>query len=178
MKTYSTAEKPLKVIQKSEALTSFKAQHNLFLRLLTVSKTKTVDLRNVVLYELSGLPLSIFQSTAEQRKSEKTKLLHELEVKECSVKTVGFHHDSATILDFMAVILSTIQKKVGTFGQLLGNLNSAVSSAFQESNTIVLVPNRHDVKHSIKSAERSRRQQSVGLFSSVDQNMPKNCSSW
>ena len=79
-----------------------------------------------------------------------------------SMKTVGFHHYSATILDFMAIIQSTIQKKVGTFGQLLDNLKSSVSWAFQESNIIVLIPDRYDVEQSVKSAERSRQQQCVG----------------
>ena len=96
------------------------------------------------------------------------------------MKTVGFHEDSATILNFMAIIQSTIPKNVGTFGQLLDNLNSSVYSAFQDSNIILLVPDKYDVKHSIKSAERSRRHQCVGqkvFISSVDQNMPKSVSS-
>ena len=156
------SRKTLESNPKNEKLTSFKAHHNIFPRLLTVCKTKTVDLRSVLSYELSGVSLSIFHSTVEQRKSAKSKLLHELEVKEYSVKTVGFHHDSATILDFIAIMQSTIQKKAGTFGHLLGNLKPSVFSVFQESNITVLVPNRYDVKYSIKSAERSRRQQCVG----------------
>ena len=78
------------------------------------------------------------------------------------MKTVGFHYDSTTILDFMAIIQSTIQKKVGKFGQLLDNLKSSVSSDFQEGNIIVLVPDRYNLKQSMKSTERSKQQQCVG----------------
>ena len=64
LKTFSTAEKPLKVIQKkTKHLLPFEAQHKVFSRLLTVSKTRPVDLRSAFLYELSGVPLSIFHST-------------------------------------------------------------------------------------------------------------------
>ena len=69
------------------------------------------------------------------------------------MKAVGFFPDSATIFDFMAIIQPTIQKKVGMFDQLLDNLKSSVSSAFQENNIIVLVPDRYDVKLAVKSAE-------------------------
>ena len=95
------------------------------------------------------------------------------------MKPLGFHHDSATILDFTVIIQPTIQKKVGTFGQLLDNLKSSASPAFQESNITVLVLDRYDVKHSMKSAEQSRQHQCVGqevLISSVDRKMPKNIS--
>ena len=102
-----------------------------------------------------------------------------MEVEEHSVKPLGFHHDCATILDFTVIIQPTIQKKVGTFGQLLDNLKSSASPAFQESNITVLVLDRYDVKHSIKSAEQSRQHLCVGqevLISSVDRKMPKNIS--
>ena len=73
------------------------------------------------------------------------------------MKTVGFHYDSTTILDFMAIIQSTIQKKVGKFGELLDNLKSSVSSNFQEGNIIVLVPDRYELKQPMKSAEWLRQ---------------------
>ena len=95
------------------------------------------------------------------------------------MKPLGFHHDSATILDFIVVIQPTIEKKVGTFGQLLDNLKSSVSSAFQESNITVLVIDRYDIKHLMKSAKQSGQHQCVGqevLISSVDRKMPKNIS--
>ena len=78
------------------------------------------------------------------------------------MKTVSFHYDSTTILDFMATVQSTMQKKVGKFGQLLDNLKSSVSSDFQEGNIIVLVPDRYNLKQSMKSTERTKQQQCVG----------------
>ena len=78
------------------------------------------------------------------------------------MKTVGFHYDSTTILDFTAIIQSTIQKKVGKFGELLDNLKSSVSSNFQEGNIIVLVPDRYELKQPMKSAERLRQQPCLG----------------
>ena len=157
LNTFSAAEKLLKLIQKTKDLLLSRLNFT-FLRLLTVSKTRIVDLISVKLYNILGVPLSISYSTGEQRKSTKRKLLHELEVTGYSVEAVGFHHDSATILDFVAIIQSTIQKKVGTCGQPLDNLKSSVSSAFQKGNIIVLAPDRFDVKQSMKSAERSRHQ--------------------
>ena len=49
--------------KKTKHLLPFEAQHKVFSRLLTVSKTRPVDLRSAFLYELSGVPLSIFHST-------------------------------------------------------------------------------------------------------------------
>ena len=95
------SRKTLESNPKNETFSSFEAQHNLFSRLLTVSKTRTVDLRST--------PLSISYSIGEQRKSAKSKLLHQLEVKWYSIKTVGFHHNFATILDFTVIIQSIIQ---------------------------------------------------------------------
>ena len=59
------SRKSLERNPKKETLNSFEAQHNLFLWLSTLSKTKTVDLRSVISYRLLGVPLSIFHSTGE-----------------------------------------------------------------------------------------------------------------
>ena len=107
------SRKTLESNPKHETSTSFNIT---FLRLLTVSKTKTVDLKSVLSHLFSVVPLSIFYPIGEQRKLAKSKLLHELKTKEYSIKTVGFHNDSASILDFMEIIQWTIQTKAGTFG--------------------------------------------------------------
>ena len=62
---------------------------------------------------------------------------------------------SASIIDFMAVIHSTSKSGLETFADLDKRFESSIYSSLQESNIVVLVPDRYDVEFSIKSDERS-----------------------
>ena len=161
LKTFASGEKELKVRHKNETVTTPKGLQNLFSRLITVSTTRKIDLKSVLSYELYAVPLSLFHVTGEMRKTAKSKLLQELEVKEHSLPSLEFSERSATIVDFMAVVQSNLHPKTTTFGQLLESYKLSVIASLRESKIVVLVPDRYDVELLIKSAERSRRQKAT-----------------
>ena len=84
-------------------------------------------------------------------------------MKESSQASLPQMQDSATIIDFMAVVQTSMSCKPTTFQDLSVCLETAISSAFRESSKVVLVPGRYDIALSIKANERSRRQNSSSL---------------
>ena len=180
LKTFASGEKELKVRHKNETVTTLEGLQNLFSRLITVSTTRKIDLKSVLSYELSAVPLSLFHVTGEMRKTAKSKLLQELKVKEHSLPSLEFSECSATIVDFMAVVQSNLHPKTNTFGQLLESYKMSVIASLRESQTVVLVPDRYDVELSIKSAERSRRLKATSnevLIRNGEQKLPNDLSS-
>ena len=104
------------------------------------------------------------------RKTAKSKLLHELEMKE-----------SSTIIDFMAVVQTSMSLKPSSFQDLSGCLEASITSAFKESSILVLVPDRYDIALSIKADERSRRRKSSSLeikIHSDNQKLPRDLHSY
>ena len=91
-------------------------------------------MKSILNYKLSAVPLSLFYPTGEMRKTAKSKLLHELEMKESSQASLPQMQDSGTIIDFLAVVQTSISSKPTTFQNLSVCLETAISSAFRESS--------------------------------------------
>ena len=161
--TFSTGNKPLKISRKNEASITFKYHQDLFSRLITVSTSRQIDLKVVLSHELAAVPLSLFHTTGEMRKTNKSQLLKELEMQPSTINTLKSHpkETSASVIDFMAVVQSISKSGLATFEDLANRFESSIFSGFQESNFVVLVPDRYDIELSIKSDERSRRQKSM-----------------
>ena len=117
-----------------------------------MTTTRNIDLKSVLSYELFAVPLSLFHLTGEMCNTAKSKLLQELEVKEHSLPSLDFSEHSATIVDFMAVVLSNLHPTTTTFGQLLESYKMSVIASLRESKIVVLVPDRYDIELLIKSA--------------------------
>ena len=160
--TFAAENKKLKISRKSEPLIILKDHQRLFSKLLTVSTSRQIDLKDVLSHELSALPLSLFHPTGEMRKTNKSQLLKELENMTTSTETLVNENKekSATIIDFMALVQSLNKSGLQTFDQLTARLESSILSNRKESNILVLVPDRYDLQDSIKSDERARRQTS------------------
>ena len=177
LKTFSSADKPMQIKKKNETVI-LKNQQNIFSRLLSVSSARPIDLKGVFSHELSAIPLSLFHSTGEMRKTTKSQLLKELEglVTSNTVLNNDNNNLSASIIDFMAVIQSTNLSGLTTFHELAERLEKSILSNFKESRVIALVPDRYDVI-SIKANERKRRQQSSSrmfVITHDTQKLPKN----
>ena len=78
LKTFSSQNKPLVISKEKEKSVVLKTQQNFFNRLLTVSRSRQVDLKEVLKFELTSVPLSIFHLSGEMRKINKSQLLKEL----------------------------------------------------------------------------------------------------
>ena len=182
--TFSSGNKPLKISRKSEPVIILKKHQNLFSRLITVSMSREIDLKDVLAHELSAVPLSIFHPTGEMRKTNKSQLLKELvgeTIESIQYLINEIKDNSATIIDFMAIVQSLNKSGLVTFEDLANRLESAVLSSLKESNTLALVPDRYDVVNSIKSDERFRRQKTdtpVFDIGSDNQKLPKNIASY
>ena len=79
--------------------------------------------------ELAPVPLSLFHLTGEMRKTNKSDLLDELQIKESNrnVLDLTAPEKSLTIIDFMAVVQSTTKGGLKTFEDLSERIKSTIS---------------------------------------------------
>ena len=182
--SFTSENKKLKISRKSEPTIILKDHQQLFSKLLTVSRSRQIDLKAVLSHELSAIPLSLFHPTGEMRKTNKSQLMKELESLSTSKETLHteIKDKSVTVVDFMVLVQSLNKSGLQTFEQLATRLQFSVLSNFKESNVIVLVPDRYDVEDSIKSDERARRQNITEVpvidISNGSLRLPKNLSSY
>ena len=113
----------------------------------------------VLSYELAAVPLSISHLNGDMLKTNKSVLLHELEIDNASTETLpnDSKEDTGVIIDLMALVQSSSANNVLTFEDLSVTFVSHIIDSFKLANIVALVPDRYDLKHSIKSFERSRR---------------------
>ena len=79
VRTFAFANKPMKVKTGTEKELTLNADRELFSRLLIAARKRKVSLQELFCYELSAVPLSLFTPDGSYRKTDKSKLLHELE---------------------------------------------------------------------------------------------------
>ena len=103
---FTSENKKLKISRKSEPTIILKDHQQLFSKLLTVSRSRQIDLKAVLSHELSATPLSLFHPTGEMRKTNKSQLMKELESLSTSKETLHteIKDKSATVVDFMALV--------------------------------------------------------------------------
>ena len=112
----------------------------------------------VLSYELSAVPLSLFHLNGDMRKTNKSVLLHELEIdKSITTVTTGRKQNTGFIIDLMAFVQSMTTKDVVTFDDFSNSLCSVIKQSFNLADFVAVVPDRYDFPYSIKSFERSRR---------------------
>ena len=149
----------------------------LFSQLLVASRKRDLDLKNVLSYELSPVPLSISTLSGNIRKTAKSNLLAELEIDTNSVKALpDYSNSSAYIIDFMAILQTAKKGKLAMFSDLSEALNEQVLSAFKFGNIVSVVPDRYDIELSIKSEckRRSKTQVAERKIISGETKLPSN----
>ena len=114
LKTFATALKTSKTKIQSEAV-QLRATCDMFNRLLIIGKSRNVDLKELLSYSLTPVPLSLGTSDGAICKTNKSKLIHELEKDTECVPNIPV--GSALMVDGMAFI-QQMQKVSSTFGQL------------------------------------------------------------
>ena len=80
VETFASLNKPIKYnVSKSDEVVSQKADRDLFGKLLVAAGKRRLDLQEVLKYELSPVPMSLYHLNGDMRKTTKIKLLQELE---------------------------------------------------------------------------------------------------
>ena len=94
------------------------------------------------------------------RKTDKSKLLHELEIDGSStadLPTLSDPATTATVIYFMAIVQIAVTSKPEPPSQLQTCIESHIKAAYKQCSTVALGPERYDFSMSIKGGERERR---------------------
>ena len=162
--TFSSANKKIRV-KSSEKLVTVNADRDLFGRLLIVSNTRQICLKDVLSFELSPVPYSLANADGSLRKGEKSVLCSLLE-KDVNVieRLSASPNPTVVIIDGMAVIQMSKCAGASTFGELSKNYYSIFSAPLFSNNCVqVHIVFDQYWENSIKGGERQRRGASVGL---------------
>ena len=120
IKTFASLSKKAKVKSVDEKLVTVSADRNLFGRLLIASRSRDIDLREVLKYELDSVPCALAHPDGSLRKTTKSVFLGILEeqVQALPRLPVDDRMSTAYVIDGMAVV--QMMKNAGsvTFGEL------------------------------------------------------------
>ena len=125
-------------------------------RLVVVSQTREVDLETLFGYELSSVPLSLFNPDGTMRKCCKSDLLKELERDLAVDELEETDETTLTVIDFMVLVrmICSETSKCNTFCDLSDALLKAVMGMFKYGSNVDVVCDRYDIRDSIKGSER------------------------
>ena len=116
-----------------------KFDKDLFQRFLVVSRSREIDLQDVLSYELSPVLLSTTHLNGSMRKTAKSNLLKDLMIDIDTPDHLPGHDFSSTIylIDFMVLVQSTQKGESKTFGDLAKVIAESVTSSFRFGSKIV-----------------------------------------
>ena len=156
--TFISSNKSIKCNVNSTSK-SIKIDRELFQRMLVISQARDIDISQVLTYELSSIPLSITYMNGDMRKSQKSVLLKELEIdSETIVERPAFaKNKTCEIVDLMGLVHLIRKDDCKTFNDVCNKLAEPLEKILTHCNMLVVVPDRYDIQHSIKSFERNRR---------------------
>jgi len=137
----------------------------LFWRLLGVSKSRDVDLRKVLQYEVATVPSALFHGDGTMRKINKADLAKKLELNCPDVLTelpqISTSTSSAYIIDGMAMVQSLNENHFRMFKDLAEVVQNRtvrlLSNPSLELSCVTIVFDRYDNGSLIKTTERERQ---------------------
>lgn len=176
LRTFSSKKLTLKDSKGRQI--NVKTGRNLFARLLVMSKTREINLKELLSYSLSDYPLSLSTVSGGLVKTAKAKMLEILEgvANNPVVETENLGVDNALIVDAMAV-LQVMKGKWKTFGEFADSIFAYLVKLAHhwKAARLDFVADRYP-EISIKNAERAKRAaqgvQRVHILSK-DQSVPK-----
>ena len=138
---------PIFVLQASIALQPIveikmhPCDRKVFQRLAVISVSRTIDLRDILTYDLGPVPLSLAKTNSSMIKTAESKLMQELKV-DSSVNDISTteNENSCFIIDLMALVQSVVTQNSYLFGDLAMCLSQTVTNAFRYANTVVICP--------------------------------------
>ena len=164
IKTFSSANKKIHV-KSSDKLVTVNADRDLFGRLLIVSNTRQISLKDVLSFELSPVPYSLANADGSLRKGTKSVLCSLLE-KDVNVvqQLTALPNPTVVIIDGMAIIQMSKSAGTSTFGDLSEKYYNIFTAPLFSNNCVqVHVVFDQYWENSIKEGQRERRGASVGL---------------
>ena len=120
IKTFASLSKKAKVKSVDEKLVTVSADRNLFGRLLIASRSRDIDLREVLKYELDSVPCALAHPAGSLRKTTKSVFLEILEEQVLALPRlpVDDRISTAYVIDGMAVVQMMKNAGSATFGEL------------------------------------------------------------
>ncbi|CAB4012975.1 Hypothetical predicted protein [Paramuricea clavata] len=150
------------------------ADRELFGRLLVVAKTRDINLKEILSYELSCVPVSLVHPDGTMRKTAKS-LMPILERNVDSISRLPvLELRTAVIIDAMALIQMVKSAGAATFGEMAGKYFDIITRVLSQNNCsrLDLVFDQYRAM-SIKAAERQERGESLSMEIKIhNQNTP------
>lgn len=167
IKTFASLAKKKMVKTADEKVLTVGADRDLFGRLVIAARSRDIDLRDVLSYELTTVPFSLAHPDGSLRKTNKSVLLTELEKRiqvQPSLPRETSGKCSAHLFDAMAMIQVTKFGGVVTFGEMASKLYNKFTAPLGKNGCqrVDVVFDRY-VDLSIKTGERRKRGTSAGL---------------
>ena len=159
--TFTDMLKKTKISCGSKTLEANISPEVVFRRALTMAKSREdIGLHTVLSHPVTSVPTSLFHEDGSMRKTSKAELCQVLEAEGSSVSSIPPHDAHATvyIIDSMGKVQSMSPEQNCTFDSLAQKYLASTVQCFHLADTVVEVFDRYDHPHSVKSAERERRQ--------------------
>lgn len=166
IKTFASLTKKTNVKTKDEKVITIKADRDLFARLVIASNSRNINLKEVLKYELSLIPVSLAYNDGSLRKSNKHLLLPELEKKvnvQPRLPVCNPSRATAYMIDALANIQMLRFAAVNTFGELAEKHFELITAPLSVDCKRVDVVFDQYKDQSIKSGERKKRGVTTGL---------------
>ena len=131
----------------------------MFSRLLSISRERDVDVRNVLSRKLCAVLLDLFYPNGAMRRTAKSNQLNKIEIKWYLLPSLIRNPDlGATVLDFMAILESSYYSMFESFSNVADEISAKLLSSFLECEVLlVVVPDRYDFKFLNKICWKKRR---------------------
>ena len=168
IKTFASLSKKTEMKSVNEKIFTVNADRDLFARLLIAAKSRDIDLKEVLSYEISTVPYSLAHTDGTLRKSVRSVLLAELEKAREVEPRLPLKDDALStthVIDGMAVVQMVKSAGARTFGGMANKYFQIVTAPLGKNNCnrADVVFDRYDKPDSIKSGERKRRGSSSGF---------------
>ena len=163
--TVSSAAKKMEVKATDDKIITLTTDRELFGRLLVVAKQRDIDLREVLSYELSAVPVAIAHGDGSLRKTTKNSLMSGLEKNVAVLPSLPPSLiPTAFVVDAMALVQVMKSASSASFGQMGDQYCMHITRMLsQNSCSQVDVVFDQYRKQSIKEGERHKRGQTSSL---------------
>ena len=165
IKAFSSVAKKITVKNQKEKSVSVNADRELFSRLLVSVKSREINLKEVLSYELCSVPIALAHPDGSLRETAKSTLMNLLEKEvTCKSSLPPSQLPTACLIDAMALIQMVKSAGSATFGLLAQKYEDIITSTLSQDGCtrVDLVFDQYR-SVSIKAGERRKRGESSSL---------------
>lgn len=165
IKSFRSLSKNVAIKNLKEKSFTINADRELFGRLLVAAKSRNINLKEVLSYELCSVPIALAHPDGSLRKTTKSTLMHILEKEVTSKINLPVSQiPTVYLIDGMALVQMLKSGGCATFDEMSLKYQDIILNALLHNNTtrVDLVFDQY-LPASIKDGERSRRGESASL---------------